>query len=123
MVRLRIFNFKYLLVLAMVLLVVACSGGGSSDSGASANNILGLSWVAPSERVDNTSLALSEIASYHIYYGTETGDYQNQFDVNDGSAVAAQIVDVPSGTYYIVLTTVDTEGRESSYSSEIVVTI
>jgi hypothetical protein len=135
---LHIYNFsrlKCLLTLVLIFSLVACAGG---DGGAGSNgNISGLisnpdgstaalslAWVAPSEREDNTGLSLSEIAGYRIYYGTETGNYQNQYEVNDGSADYAQIVDVPlSGAYYLVMTTIDTEGRESSYSSELVVTL
>ncbi len=135
---LHIYDFsrlKCLLMLVLIFSLVACAGGAGGDdgtgnlSGLNSNPsgsiaALSLTWVAPSEREDNTGLSLSEIAGYRIYYGIETGNYQNQFEVNDGSADYAQIVDVPlSGAYYLVMTTIDTEGRESSYSSEVVVTL
>ena len=127
---LHFYNFsrlKYLLALTLVLSLVACAGGGTSglsdpsDPGSSGS--IALSWVAPSEREDNTGLQLSEIEGFRIYYGTEAGVYQNQLAVNDSTAEQVQIVDVTSGTYYIVMTTVDTEGQESVYSSELVVTL
>ena len=116
---------KYILALAVVFALTACSSGGDSDStgGNSVINLLGLSWTAPSEREDNSALSLSEIASYHIYYGTEAGDYQNQIDVNDSSSTQAQVEGLASGTYYAVVTTVDTDGRESLYSPEVVITL
>jgi len=136
---LHIYNFsrlKCLLTLVLIFSLVACAGGdgGVGSTGNHSGLIsnpdgsiaaLSLSWAAPSEREDNTGLSLSEIAGYRIYYGTETGNYQNQFEVNDGSAEHAQIVNVPpsSGAYYLVMTTIDTEGRESSYSSELVITV
>ena len=132
---LHIYNFsrlKGLLTIVLIFSLVACAGGdgGTANPGGSISNpsgsiaALSLTWVAPSEREDNTGLSLSEIAGFRIYYGTETGNYQNQFEVNDGSADYAQIVDVPlSGAYYLVMTTIDTEGRESSYSSELAVTL
>ena len=124
-------RFKCLLVLALIFSLVACSGGdgdignpsGSISNPGGSVSTLSLAWVAPSEREDNTGLPLSEIAGYRIYYGTEAGNYQNQFEINDGSADQAEIVNVPSGAYYLVMTTIDTAGRESSYSSEVVVTI
>ena len=122
---LRFYNFShlnYLLALILVLPLVACSGGDGGISGAG-SNVLNLSWVAPSAREDGSALSLSEIASYRIYYGTESGDYQNELDVNDSSAVQAQISGIGSGTYYIALSTVDTEGRESSFSTEVVITV
>ena len=132
---LHIYNFsrlKCLLTLVLIFSLVACAGGdggAGNHSGLISNPdgsiaALSLTWAAPSEREDNTGLSLSEIAGYRIYYGTETGNYQNQFEVNDGSAEHAQIVNVPpSGAYYLVMTTIDTEGRESSYSSELVITV
>lgn len=134
---LHIYNFsrlKCLLTLVLIFSLVACSGGAGGDGGtgnlngsfsnpSGSNTALKLTWVAPSEREDNTGLSLSEIAGYRIYYGTEKGNYQNQFEVNDGSAQQTQIAGVPSGAYYLVMTTIDVDGRESSYSQEVVVTI
>ena len=117
---LHFYNFSrlsYLLALILVLPLVACSGGGGDSSSSD------LSWVAPSEREDGTGLSLSEIAGFRIYYGAETGVYQNQLNVNDSSATQAVLASIPSGTYFVVVTTVDTEGRESVFSSEVVVTL
>jgi len=80
---------------------------------------INLSWVAPSEREDNTSIALSEIAGYKIYYGTTQGQYSNSVDINDGSAESYTFKSFPSGIYFFVITTLDTEGRESQYSPEV----
>jgi len=129
-------RFKVLLFVVLALQLAACSGGdggGSIDSIGGINpnpntnptiiNLLGLNWTAPSEREDGTALSLSEIAGYRIYYGVETDNYQNQVDVNDTSADQTQVADLASGTYYVVMTTIDTDGRESAYSSEIVITL
>ena len=124
---LHIYDFsrlKCLLTLALILSLVACSGGdGGTGNTSGSNAVLKLAWVAPSERADNTVLSLSEIKGYRIYYGTEKGNYQNQFEVNDSSAQQAQIAGVPAGDYYLVMTTIDVDGRESAYSQEVVVTI
>ena len=111
---LRFYNFSrlnYLLVLIVVLFLVACSGG---DGGSSSS---GLGWVAPSEREDGTGLSPSEIAGFRIHYGTESGNYSNTIDIDDHTATQAMLADVPSGTYFVVMTTVDTEGRESLFSA------
>jgi hypothetical protein len=137
---LHFYNFSrlnYLLALVLVLSLVACSSGGNvngssgsgsdvvntDNSGSDVGNTLALSWVAPSEREDNTGLSLSDIAGFRIYYGAETGNYQNQLDVNDHTAEQAQIAGIPAGTYYVVMTTIDVDGRESAFSSEVVVTL
>jgi len=105
-------HLNYFFALILVLPLVACSGDGSSGSSGSS-----LSWVAPSEREDNTGMTLSEIAGFRIYYGAESGSYSNTIDIVDRSVTRASLAGVPSGTYFVVMTTVDTEGRESSYSA------
>ena len=64
-------------------------------------------------------LSLSEIAGYNIYYGATQGQYPNKVIVNDSIAESHTLTDLASGTYYIVVTTFDTEGRESKYSPEV----
>ncbi len=82
-----------------------------------------LSWVAPAEREDNSAISLSEIAGYKIYYDTVQGSYNNSIDINDGTAVGHTFTGFPTGTYYFVITTQDTEGRESQLSSEVIIVI
>ena len=113
---LRFYNFpcfSYLLALNLFFPLVGCSGGegGSSGSGPS------LSWVAPSEREDGTGLGLSEIASFRVYYGTESGKYSDTISIDDHTATQVIFTGIPSGTYYTVMTTVDADGRESSFSA------
>jgi hypothetical protein len=78
-----------------------------------------LSWVAPVARTDGSPIAMSEIAGFTVYYGTSIGRYPNTLNVNNGSATSATIADLPVGTYYLVVTTRDNEGRESGYSDEL----
>ena len=82
-----------------------------------------ITWVAPVEREDNAPISLSEIAGYKIYYGSAQSQYPNNITINDGSAVDYTFQSFAAGTYYFVVTTVDTEGRESGFSTEIVYTI
>ena len=78
-----------------------------------------LSWVAPAEREDNAALSLSEIASYKIYYGSTQGQYTNSVAINDSTATGHTFTSFSSGTYYFVITTIDTDGRESQHSAEV----
>lgn len=82
-----------------------------------------LSWTAPAERENNTPISLSEIAGYRLYFGTVQGDYLNEIEIKDSSAETYALTDFAKGTYYFVITTYDTEGRESRYSPEIKITI
>lgn len=82
-----------------------------------------ISWVAPSQRQDNSALSLSEIAGYKIYYGSAQGQYSSSIVINDGSTVDYNLQNLNPGAYYIVITTIDTFGRESTYSTESVAVI
>ena len=82
-----------------------------------------LSWVAPAEREDNSALSLSAIAGYKVYYGTTQGQYPNSATINDGTAAGYTFTGLPAGTYHFVVTTIDTEGRESQYSSVVTIII
>ena len=125
-----------LITLLTTLLISACNTGDnptaatdninsglSTDTGAATDNTItdiSLSWVAPAEREDNTPISLSEIAGYQVLYGMAKGQYSSSITINDGTATGYTFTDLPSGTYYFVITTLDTEGRESQYSPEVV---
>ena len=96
--------------------------GADTDNNSTVADIK-LSWVAPAEREDNSSISLTEIAGYQVFYGQTQGQYPNSISINDGTAVGYTFTDFPAGTYYFVVTTVDTEGRESQFSSEAVIAI
>lgn len=61
---------------------------------------------------------MSEIAGYRIYYGATSGDYDSVLSVDDPYTFTIRIESLPVGTYYFVMTTLDTNGMESSYSHE-----
>ncbi len=122
----RILKIKYLKCLPVLMLassLSACSGGdGGLGSGAIFGD-LGLNWSVPGFREDGTTLIGTEISAYRIYYGTASGDYPDEVEVKVGSN-NVDIPQIPVGTYYVVVTAVDTDGRESRYSSpELVVKI
>lgn len=133
----HIFSFllKSFLALAVVFSLISCSSGASSDAGVDSLNggssnpaaasILNLSWVAPAEREDNSVLMPNEISSFYVYYGTEAGNYPNKVSIDSCacSLEGAQLTNISPGQYYVVITTVDSDGRESGYSAEVVVTI
>ncbi|MDT8453064.1 MAG: fibronectin type III domain-containing protein [Gammaproteobacteria bacterium] len=81
-----------------------------------------VNWTAPVARTDDTPLSLSEITGYRVYYGQASGDYSNQLDINDSSAIEATL-DVTPGLYYFVVTCLDTAGHESVYSEEVMISI
>jgi hypothetical protein len=76
-----------------------------------------LSWAAPTKRADGTPLSLADIDGYRIHYGKTAGNYTSQVNVADGTAQKVNLTNLPTGTYYLVMTTYDVTGRESGNSS------
>ena len=131
---------KGLIAVSMAVQLAGCGGGdsgtdssvssavtdSSTDSSASsavADSSAAVNWVAPVARADGSPLSLADIGGYRVYYGTTEGDYPNRIDVTDGTAVGTVLTDLPPGTYYFVVTTQDTAGRESEYSDVLIKTI
>ena len=91
------------------------SAPGGSETAQTGSAVL--NWTAPVARADGMALAMSEIAGYTVYYGTVAGNYPNSLKINDGSATSVNITNLPLGTYYMIVTTRDSGGRESVESS------
>lgn len=94
----------------------------NTGNGATYSNLT-LAWIAPSERENNQPILLSDIAGYKIYYGNKQGSYNNSVTINNSIAENHTFSTLPTGTYYLVMTTLDTGGRESQFSSEVTITI
>lgn len=75
-------------------------------------------WVAPSARSNGSSLSLSQIAGYRIRYGTTAGNYTQSVMNSDGDTTHT-LQGLAAGTYYLVISTVDSGGRESSYTNPV----
>ena len=77
-----------------------------------------LSWAPPVEREDGTSLGLTEIQEYRIYWGLD-----NTFDqttvITDSTVTEILISDLPTGVHSFRMTAVDTDGLESSFSATV----
>ena len=114
---------RSLLALLICLQVVACNS--SSEEGENITPVLipALNWIAPSEREDGTPISLAEIAGYRVYYGSSTGEYLYKVDITDSTANQAELSGLLPGTYYFVVTVLDTDGRESRFSEEVRITI
>ena len=118
-------GLKKVLCAIVVPQLIACGGGGGGSEGGSSSatsadtGSITLAWTAPVTRADGEPMSLAEIGGFRIYYGKSVANYQKTVDVTDGTATTAIMTDVPAGNYFIVMTTYDTEGRESRFSSEV----
>ena len=78
-------------------------------------------WGHPTEREDNTALSMDEIAEYHVYYtdayGGELFKTFKTWGVVGERGYMAWWEPKPRD-FCLVMTTIDTDGRESLYSPE-----
>jgi len=117
------------LALAAAVLIAGCGGGDNSGRGgtsatpaaAPAAGTLQLSWQAPAENTDGSTL--DDLAGYRIYYGTASGLYTRSVTVADPSALGYTVGDLPAGTYYAIVRSYNAGGTESDASAEVSKTI
>jgi putative Ig domain-containing protein len=80
-----------------------------------------LSWTPPTQNTDGTPLA--DLAGYKIYYGLQEGNYPTRIDISN-PGIATFVVDgLPANTYYVVATSVNAFGVESTYSNVTIKTV
>jgi hypothetical protein len=84
-----------------------------------ATGSLSLRWAAPATRTDGTTLELHEIDGYCIYLGGSSDSLEMKVDINDGTADAHTIPDLPVGTYFVAVTAYDNEGNYSGFSNTV----
>jgi hypothetical protein len=125
----------YIILLVTIMLggLGGCGGGGggngSSQSATTSTSqqqvSVTLAWDAPTSFSDGTSLnPLTDIATYKVHYGTTSGSYTQVVSIpNPGTTAISSTLNLTPGTYYFVVSDVDTSGVESNYSNEISTTI
>ena len=80
-----------------------------------------LTWTAPTQNSDGS--ALTDLASYRIYYGTTQGNYPNQIDISNPGVTTYVIDNLSPNTYYFVATAVNSQGIESNHSNSAPITV
>jgi hypothetical protein len=80
-----------------------------------------LSWTPPTQREDGSSL--EKLAGYSIRYGMAAGLYTETINITNPGLTTYQVDDLKSGTYYFVVTAIDSLGYESQLSTPVSKTI
>lgn len=75
-----------------------------------------LSWQAPTQYTNGSSLSASSITAYRIYRGSSAGSLGRIAEV-DGRTTQFSVQDLPRGTHYFAVTAVTTAGAESGFSA------
>lgn len=107
-------------VLAFIL--AGCGGGSGSSptSGTGSGSGLGsgnanLSWQAPTSNTNGT--ALTDLAGFRIYYGTNSSSLTRVIDVSNPGAVSYVVTNLAAGTWYFAITAYTNTGQESAKSN------
>jgi predicted small lipoprotein YifL len=123
----KLFNFKYFILILILLTFVGCGKKSSPSNGTPANvsttrstKNLVLSWDAPTKRIDGTSIIDSDIGGYKIHYGKESGIYSDMIDVGKVLTYSIPNTTFSVGNTYFAVTVYGTNGAESNYSNEVI---
>lgn len=75
-----------------------------------------LSWNPPQENTDGS--ALTDLAGYKIYYGTESRVYPTRIDIDNPGITTYVVENLNPDTYYFAATAINSDGVESDFSGE-----
>jgi len=75
-----------------------------------------LSWTAPTQNEDGTSL--QDLAGFKIYYGRESGNYTNEIRIDNETVTTYLVDNLTPDTYYFVATAFNDAEIESRFSGE-----
>ncbi len=127
---------KLLVALGMATLLVACGGGGGGTySNASQSSVTGsssggsavpststgigavtLNWMPPTENTNGS--ALTNLAGYHIYYGTSPDKLTNMIALNNEGLTSYVVEGLTGNTvYYFAITAVNSNNIQSGLSN------
>ncbi|HEY7641853.1 MAG TPA: putative Ig domain-containing protein [Steroidobacteraceae bacterium] len=73
-----------------------------------------LSWTAPTENTDGSTLSLS---GYRIRYGTSANSLTSTIVIENASVTTYVVEDLAPSTWYFAVTAVSSNGAESAYSN------
>ena len=83
----------------------------------SAANAVTIFWQAPTENTDGS--VLGNLSGYKIYYGEASGEYSSSIDVANPGLTSYVVQNLPAGQYYFAVTSYNSAGVESGFSSEV----
>ena len=107
-------KFKYGLMLAVVFALISSNAFAATITG-----------IPPDQREDNSPFNLdAELQGFKVYCGLITKEYVSSYSYTGYTLpITEWTLSLPVGIHYCAVTTIDTDGRESTYSNEITVTV
>lgn len=92
------------------------TGGSASGSCGTDTTQRCVSWVASTARMDGSAVSMNEILGYVIRYGSSPNEMDNKITLTDKYKTAYTFSQLKSGTYYVVVSSYDTDNVESPAS-------
>jgi hypothetical protein len=86
----------------------------SINVSAIANGTATVAWTAPTQRSDGS--ALTDLAGYRIYYGSDSNSFSNVIEVNTVGVTSYVVENLPAGTWFFAVSARDSSGAESGLS-------
>jgi hypothetical protein len=74
-----------------------------------------LSWQPPTQNSDGSPL--TNLAGYKVYWGNSLGTYPSSVTLNNPGLATYVVGNLVPGTYYFVVTALNTAGTESQHSN------
>ena len=74
-----------------------------------------LTWQPPLLNSDGS--ALTDLSAFKVYWGTTPGTYSQSVQISNAAARSYTVSGLVSGTYYFVVTALNSQGKESPYSN------
>lgn len=94
----------------------ALSGAaGAAGAAPAASGSTTLSWQPPARNLDGSSL--TDLAGFNVYWGTTKGNYAYSARVGSVATRTHTITGLGKGTWYFVVTALNSAGIESPYSN------
>lgn len=108
----------FVLTLLLAVSISACgSGGGSLNEKQFGLGSATLSWTPPTQNLDGSPL--TDLAGYKIYYGKTPGNYDSKIHIENPGLTIYVVDYLTPGTYYFVLTAINSSNVESRFSNEV----
>ena len=85
------------------------------------NGVATLDWMPPTENNDGS--ALTNLAGYTVYYGTDRNDLSQSVKVSNPGLASYTVTGLTSGTWYFAVTSYSADGVESTRTTTVSTTI
>jgi hypothetical protein len=116
-----------LLLISFLITIQSCGGGSSSNTGVDDGSITKsnatLSWMSPTQNIDDSLLLAGQPSAYRIYYGTQQDSLSLLIELlavdhlsNSYRIEYAQNSISNNTDIFIAMTAVSSNGIESEYS-------